>query len=133
MYNQWHQADVAHLRQRFQWIAAGTVPPTFRLPTPEQIHQLAEEDQLYEPLPPSDPNPDVSIITAALDPIATLQGSQPLDAQPQTPAILTAITTAVTTATPPITPLAQLTMATPLCRVPPTIFDGTRSKSESFR
>ena len=69
------------------------------------------------------PGPLNEVLAAALDPIVSLQGSLPLDPpQPETMSVN------VTTTTP-----AQNVPSNGGMRgVPPTIFDGTRSKADDF-
>jgi hypothetical protein len=124
------------------------------LPTPEQLDNLIQNDQLYVPLPPPATSPEVAVLTTALTPIVTLRGSHPLNIQPLIPVTLTTIAAAVASGSnppvlappalpapiipPSVVPLVPVlpvhppTMTTPLRGVPPSVFDGTRHKSESF-
>jgi hypothetical protein len=153
-YNHWYQADPAVLRQTSNWVAHQVPNPTLDLPTPEQLNNLIENNQLYVPPPPPATSPEVAVLTTALTPIVMLQGSHPLNIQPLTPVVLTTIAAAVASGSnppvlapralpapiipPPVVPLVPVlpahppTMTTPLRGVPPSIFDGTRHKSESF-
>jgi hypothetical protein len=134
-YNCWHQADPTVLRQTGNWVAYQVPNPTLDLPTPEQLDNLIENDQLYVPLPPPATSPEVTVLTTALTPIVTLQGSHPLNVQPLILVTLTTIAAAVASSSnppvlapplpapiipPPVAPLVPVlpvhppTMMTPL-------------------
>ena len=73
--------------------------------------------------PIANPGPLDDALAATLDPVVSLQGSLPLDPPNQTN-----MSVNVTTATPVNPPSLNGGMR----GVPPTIFDGTRSKADDF-
>ena len=73
--------------------------------------------------PIATPGPLDDALAATLDPVVSLQGSLPLD-----PPTQPNMSVNITTTTPANPPLSNGGM----CRVPPTIFDGMRSKANDF-
>lgn len=73
--------------------------------------------------PVAEPNPLDNALAATLDPVVSLQGSLPLD-PPQQETMSVNVTTTAPAQNPP--------MNGGMRGVPPTIFDGTRSKANDF-
>ena len=102
----------------------------YRAPSPasseSENHQLgtwgpAEDEPLDEVIPIPGPLDDA--LAATLDPVVSLQGSLPLG-PPQPEPMSVNVTTAMTASNPPSTGGMR--------RVPPTLFDGTRSNADDF-
>ena len=130
------------------WTAVELLPKEANAPSDELLDHLLEENLLLETSPPS---LEVTAITAALSPIASLQGTLPLGPDATTPTVLTQIINATSSSLPPVIPPASVipmslsattggvapgTGSAPsshgLRGVPPEFFDGRRAKSDKF-
>jgi hypothetical protein len=157
-HRQWHYVHVTSLRTHNQWLAYGSAHGTPGVPTRERLQELYEAGLLYdEPTPPTTEQNTLALeadaLATALSPIASLQGSLPLTAQPTVPVILqqTIASTTINPQNPTVTAPTMSASATGTgsgTRAPtggnpppasgalrgttPAIFNGNQTDSKTF-